>query len=291
MRGEERMKWDRIFHGEDSVDAESVDLSEVQREEVTWLWPSRIPMGRTTLLDGDPGLGKSTLTLDIAARVTRGGLFPDDSRAPLGNVVILSAEDGLGDTVRPRLEAAGADLTRVMAIKGVRRRGEGSSPPDIRDDLDAIARVLKPDTKLMVVDPLMAYLPDNVNPNRDHEIRRCLLPLTEFATRTGIAVLLVRHLKKNDHGHGALYAGGGSIGIAGAARSVLMMGPDPDNPARRVVAAVKTNLCPMPPSLAFVIEPAEDGTPTLAWEIYPLNITADQILVARRPKFKPFPVN
>lgn len=285
------MSWDRIFRGNPD-EAETVRLSDVVREQVQWLWSSRIPMGRVTLLDGDPGLGKSTLTLDIAARVTNGGLFPDGDRAPLGNVVVLSAEDGLGDTVRPRLEAAGADLSRIIAVKAIRRSSGGyESPPDIRNDIDAIARIVTEETRLLIVDPLMAYLPDNVNPNRDHEIRRCLLPLSSFAQRMNVAVLLVRHLKKNDHGHGALYAGGGSIGISGAARSVLMMGQDPDNPLRRVVAAVKTNLCAMPPSLAFVIEPADDGTPTLAWEMYPVEISADQLLVARKPKFKPFPVN
>jgi RecA-family ATPase len=280
--------WDTVFGSGQGDEAESIRLDEVQPEEIRWLWRRRVPLGTITILDGDPGLGKSTLTLDIAARVSTGSVFPDLELAPRGDVILLSAEDSLSATIRPRLEAAGADLTRITALTAVRRRDGIKSPPDIRTDIAAIEKLLTQETLLVVIDPLMAYLPDDVNANRDHEIRRCMLPLYEFAHRTGVAVILVRHLKKSDHSHGALYAGGGSIGLAGAARSVLMVGRHPEDPVRRVLATVKSNLSSTPLSLGFVIEPTVEGVPTIAWDLEPLSITADELMAVRKPRIAPY---
>jgi RecA-family ATPase len=282
------MTWGEIF-GKKEDEAEVVRLSDVVPEQVEWVWKRRIPRGTITIIDGDPGLGKSTLTLDIAARISTGSVFPDLDLAEQGNVVLLSAEDSLAATIRPRLEAAGADLGQISALTAIRRRVGYSSPPDIRSDIDQIGKLVGSETRMVVIDPLMAYLPDDVNANRDHEIRRCMLPLYEFAHKTGVAVVLVRHLKKSDHSHGALYAGGGSIGIAGAARSVLMVGRHPEDPVKRVLASVKSNLSSTPMSLEFFIEPTLDGVPTLAWGMETVSLTADDLMKARRPKRPNFP--
>jgi hypothetical protein len=247
-------------------------LSEVERERVRWLWPGRIPLGKLTVIEGDPGLGKSLLTLQIAARVTTGGPMPDGTQGDLSDpsgVVLLSAEDGLGDTIRPRLEAAGADLGLVVALEGV-REGDGLEAarfPDL-SDLDEIREAIQMrGAKLVAIDPLMAYLPANVNAYRDQDVRRELAPLSKLAEVTGAAVVVVRHLNKNA-GVPAIYRGGGAIGIGGAARSVLLIAKDPDDPAgqRRVLATQKQNLAGPSPSLAFRVVPDDSGVPMIDWE-------------------------
>ena len=227
-------------------------LSEVECERVAWLWPGRIPLGKITVLDGDPGLGKSTLALDLAARVTRGGLMPDGSPGVDGGVVILTAEDGLGDTVRPRLEAAGGDPTRVVALQTV---GTGDNERAVSlENLQALEQAIRRvGAKLVIVDPVMAFLGTQTDSHRDQDIRRCLAPLARLAETNGAAFLIIRHLNKASGGN-PIYRGGGSIGIIGAARSGLLVSKDPDEEARRVLASTKSNLSRPPESLSFELE-------------------------------------
>lgn len=243
-------------------------LSDVRAERVWWLWPGRIPLGKLCILDGDPGLGKSTLMLDIAARLTTGAPMPDGARSDLDDpagVVILTGEDGLGDTIRPRLDAAGADASRVVALMAVPENGADRLPTvcDTSAIEDAIAQV---DARLVVVDPLMAYLPGNVDAHRDQDVRRALSLLAELAERTGVAVVCIRHLRKTTGGN-PLYRGGGSIGIIGAARAGLLVAPDPDEAdgSRRILAATKHNLSAPPRSLAYRLEAGPNGVVKVAW--------------------------
>ena len=155
-------------------------LADVEPADVSWLWPGRIPFGKLTILDGDPGLGKSTLTLDLAARLTTHRPMPEESaahlQAPYG-VVLLSAEDGMSDTVRPRLDAAGADSARVHAIVSLWDPAGGERLPNLLD-LEALrAAIEQLDAALVIVDPLMAYLPPSVNAHNDQEIRSALAPV------------------------------------------------------------------------------------------------------------------
>lgn len=268
-------------------------LSTVQTEKVAWLWDGRIPFGKITLLDGDPGLGKSTLTLDIAARMTTASMFPDGWRCPRPptKVIVLSAEDGVADTIRPRLEAAGGDPSKILIVDAVWRSSGVKTPLDIENDMKHLASLIDETVSLVIIDPLMAFLPSTVNAYRDHEIRRSLLPLHDLAESTGIAAIMVRHLRKGSGGDIALYQGGGSIGITGAARSVLMVGRHPEDPMRRVLAPVKCNLARMPVSLSFEIVPDDNGVATIGWDAYPptMNgtmITADDLVAAKRAKTK-----
>ena len=268
-------------------------LADVPARPVRWLWPGRLPLGKLTVLDGDPGLGKSALTLDIAARVSAGRPMPDgappDPAGPRG-AVLLSAEDSLADTIRPRLAAAGADLARVTALTSVvdrpLRRGDSAidrwTPrlPTLAD-LAAIRRAIAAvEAALVVVDPIMAYLPRGVDSGRDAHVRSLLAHLAGLAESEDVAVLVVRHLTKSGRGN-PLYRGGGSVGIIGAARSGLLVARDPDDPtgARRVLASTKANLAGATIALTYQLTSADNGTLRVVWE-GPSEHTATSLLDA-----------
>jgi hypothetical protein len=263
-------------------------LSTVKAEPVAWLWPSRIPLGKLTILDGDPGLGKSVLTLSLAAAVTRGWAMPleprepgdePDVREPAG-VVLLNAEDGLEDTIRPRLDAAGADVERVLALDKI-PDGDGFRLPVLPQDMLYIKlAVRRMGAQLVIIDPLTAFLGADTNTHKDQDVRRALYPLAVLAQETGAAVVVVRHLNKAA-GSNPLYRGGGSIGIIGAARSGLLVAKDPDNPDRRIVASTKCNLAKLPPSLAFDLGTAANGALRVGW-IGESTHTAESLLAAPR---------
>lgn len=246
-------------------------ISSVASEEVSWLWSGYIPLGKLTVLDGDPGQGKSTLALDLAARLSSGRPMPDQSEGCIPHgVVVLSAEDGLADTIRPRLEAAGADLEQILALPECLDDEGKERPPMIPDDLPQVRRAVEQiRAKLIIIDPLMAFLSGNTNSHKDQDIRRVLHLISGLADETGAAILVVRHLNKAGGGN-PIYRGGGSIGIIGAARSGLLVGTDPDYPdsgdGKRVLASTKCNLAPSPGSLAFHIEQAPNAASHVIWD-------------------------
>ena len=246
--------------------ASAISLADVRPERLEWLSRGRLAAGKVTVLDGDPGLGKSSLLCEWAARLSRGEALPDGRADRPRGVVLLTAEDGLADTVRPRLEAAGGDLARVVAVEGVPDGTAEGRLPQIPGDLPAIERLLTAvDGALLIVDPLVAYLDPALNSHHDQDVRRALWPLKLLGERTGAAVVAVRHLTKGT-GANALYRGGGSIGIIGAARCGLLLAADPDDPTVRVLAAHKANLAQPPPSLAFRLEPVPNSDVTrLVW--------------------------
>src|SRR5205807_5387801 len=146
-------------------------LDEVQTSAARWLWRGWIPLGKLTVLDGDPGLGKSTLLLDLAARVTRGLAMPDGSTGMSGGVTLLTAEDSLGDTVRPRLEAAGADLARVRSLSAVGDADGGNRPPTIPRDIDILRRMIQENSsRLLILDPFLAYLSGGVDGCNEQDV-------------------------------------------------------------------------------------------------------------------------
>lgn len=246
-----------------------VNLADVEPEGVRWLWPGRVPLGKLTLLDGDPGLLKSTINLDLAARLSVGAAMPDGANSEVdgpAGTVLLTAEDGLADTVRPRLDAAEGDPELVAVVRHVpTAEGDLRLPhiedtPELKRALDAV------DARLLVVDPLMAFLPADANSYRDQDVRRALAPLADLAENAGVAVIAVRHLNKSS-GSNPKYRGGGSIGLIGAARSGLLVGKDPDAPeTRRVLATTKANLSEHAPSLAYRPVQAKNGAVRVEWE-------------------------
>jgi hypothetical protein len=195
----------------------------VRAERVRWLVPGRVPLGAVTLLAGDPKLGKSTLGCLYAAAASR-GKFGD---AP-ATVLVISAEDGLARVIKPRAAVAGGDLSRIGVFDVV--DADGARYPDIPEDVfELAAAIVEHQARLIIVDPLNAFLSGSIDSWKDHGIRRALAPLARLAEEHDCAVLVIVHLNKQ-RGGDPLYRIGGSIGQVGAARSILGFGRDPDDP-------------------------------------------------------------
>jgi len=220
----------------------STCVADVERQEVRWLWTNRFAFGKLGILEGQPGVGKSTLALEIAARLTRGEPMPDSAvKIAPASVLILSAEDAIADTIRPRLEASGANLSLVHVAE---------CDVTIGDVSRLRSKLIETGAKLLIIDPLDAFLPKNVNAHHNTDVRRVLMPLAKLAEELDVAVLVIRHLQKAPVGN-AVVAGQGSIGIIGAARTALLAAQDRDDPTLVTLALVKSNLGPRPSALDY----------------------------------------
>lgn len=241
-------------------------LSEYQSGRISWRSRGRLARGKITVLDGDPGLGKSTLLTDWAARISRGDALPDGEPHPERGIVLLSAEDDPSDTIRPRFEAAKGDSSKLLILNEVPMRDEEGNPLFLANgqpkmgwfgfpnDCDLLRNaIVDMDAGLLIVDPLMAYFSGDVKSNSDQDIRRALSPLALVAQETGVSVIIVRHLNKSG-GVNALYRGGGSIGIIGLSRIGLLLGRSKKEPDVRVLASVKNNIGPPAASLGFRLQ-------------------------------------
>lgn len=234
-----------------------------------WLWPGRIALDSLCVIAGDPGLGKSVLTLDIAAHASRGAPWPDGSGfAPVTSVLLMSAEDDFVNTIRPRLVAAGADLSRVIALKGIveGRENAPSRMLDISQDLDELQGSIEavPPPRLLVIDPISAYL-GAVSENANAEVRSLLRPLAGMAASTETAIVLVSHLRKAKGS--SLHRIIGSIAFAAVARSALVVQrvKDVGGQERRLVP-VKCNLEVTRTALRFRVEKHPDyPQPQIVW--------------------------
>ena len=256
-----------------------VNAADITPKPISWLWLGRIPRGKVTMISGDPGLSKSLLTIDTAARVSTGASWPDGAPCSVGSVLMLSAEDDLADTIRPRLDAAGADPSRVHFIQGVR---DPSNPQDrffsLASDIkvltDAIATI--EDCSLIVIDPISAYL-GGTDSHKNADIRGLLAPLADFAASNNVAVVVVSHLNKASK-QAAIYRTMGSLAFVAAARAAYVVARDEDEPDRRLFLPMKCNLSPDTNGLAYSVKATVSGIPFIEWEHGTVEIRADEAL-------------
>lgn len=235
-------------------------------ERVRWLWPGYIPFGKVTVLDGDPGLGKSTILIDLAARLSTGGELPNGKRHQPMGTILLMGEDGASDTIVPRLINAGADLTKIGLLDHYVNMHGDPIPIGFPSDIGKLKEdIIAAHAGLVVIDPVMSYLDSDINSNNDQQVRRALMPLAGLAEETGAAIVMLRHLNKSSSSS-ALYRGGGSIGFVGVARSGLLVARDPDAPERIVLASTKSNLGAPPPSLNYRLVGCENGAARVEWD-------------------------
>ena len=244
---------------------EIIRMSEVDTQTVEWLWEPYIPFGKVTIVQGNPGEGKTTLALRLCAACTNRKPFPAMAEHEPFNVIYQTAEDGLGDTVKPRLMEADADLDRVLVID------EGKQELSLSDE--RIERAIRQTgARLIILDPIQAYVGEKTDMNKVNEIRPIFRRLAEVAERTGCAVVLIGHLNKAAGGQSA-YRGLGSIDFRAAARSVLLIGRVKREPNVRVIIHDKSSLAPEGKPMAFSLG-AESG---FSW-IGEYDITADELL-------------
>jgi len=246
-------------------------LSTVEPEAVAWLWPGRLARGKLTILGGDPGVGKSTVALSLAATLSQGTAWPDGTQASIGRTLIIASEDGVADTIVPRLETHHADREQIFEAAQV-SDGDGERPFDLSTDIGALRDTIEANgIDLVIVDPLAAYL-GRVDSHRDADVRRTLTPLATLIAETNVALVAIAHLTKNDTVK-ALYRPGGSIAFMAMARIGLCVAAESNDPERRILSSLKNNLTLAPPSLAFRLQ---DGA--VEWESDPVDVSADEML-------------
>ena len=260
--------WEAVYGLKEPPQEETVEIirmSEVDTQTVEWLWEPYIPFGKVTIVQGNPGEGKTTFALRLAAACTNRKPFPHMAAHEPFNVIYQTAEDGLGDTIKPRLMEAEADLDRVLVIDESK---QGLSLSDER-----IERAIRQTgARLIILDPIQAYVGEKTDMNKANEIRPMFRRLAEIAERTGCAVILIGHLNKAAGGQSA-YRGLGSIDFRAAARSVLLIGRVKREPNVRVIVHDKSSLAPESKPIAFCLDP-ETG---FSW-IGEYDITADELL-------------
>ena len=248
-----------------------IRMSDVELTPVDWLWKPYLPFGKLSVLQGNPGEGKTYFAMHLAAACTNGKLLPNMERIEPFNVIYQTAEDGLGDTVKPRLIEAGADLDRVLVI-------DDSDVQLTLSDERIEKAIIENNARLVIIDPIQAYLGADVDMNRANEVRPIFMRLGQVAQRTGCAILLIGHLNKAA-GMQSLQRGLGSIDIAAAVRSVLFIGKLKHDPTMRILTHEKSSLAPPGASLAFSL--GDEGG--FRW-VGEYDITADEMLSGIEPQ-------
>ena len=248
-----------------------IRMSDVELTPVDWLWKPYLPFGKLSVLQGNPGEGKTYFAMHLAAACTNGKLLPNMERIEPFNVIYQTAEDGLGDTVKPRLIEAGADLDRVLVI-------DDSDVQLTLSDERIEKAIIENNARLVIIDPIQAYLGADVDMNRANEVRPIFMRLGQVAQRTGCAILLIGHLNKAA-GMQSLQRGLGSIDIAAAVRSVMFIGKLKHDPTMRILTHEKSSLAPPGASLAFSL--GDEGG--FRW-VGEYDITADEMLSGIEPQ-------
>lgn len=249
-----------------SADGDIVCMKDIQAQDTEWLWFPYIPLGKVTLLEGDPGVGKSWISLAFCTAVSLGRGLPGKESIQPASTLIFTAEDGLADTIKPRLNSFGADASRIFAFEGPLALNAAG--------LERIeSAVMESRPVLVLIDPLVAYMGAAVDLHRANETRVVMAGLGRLAERRKCAIVCVRHLSKSGKDR-AIYRGLGSIDLSAACRSVLLAGSNPDEPSRRALIHIKSNLAPIGQSIGYEIQDGE-----FRWT-GASDLTADRVLEA-----------
>lgn len=273
-----------IFGPWSSTRLKTVRLSDVEARPIHWLWKEKIARGKLTMISGDPGLGKSQITLALAAAVSKGARWPvGGGYAPQGSTILLANEDGIADTIRPRLDAAGADCSRIHALEMVQETSEDGELVNrsfrLAKDVDQLAALIDRlgDVAMVAIDPISEYL-GGTDSHKNSDVRALLSPLTNMAEQHDVAVVAVTHLNKGSGS--AIYRSIGSIAFTAAARTVWAVMKDKNDPARRLMLPVKNNLGNDQDGMAYRAETAANGSPVVMWEPDPVVIDINEALSA-----------
>jgi archaellum biogenesis ATPase FlaH len=246
-----------------------VDLNTIDAKEVEWLWEPFIPFSMITIMEGDPGVGKSFLAMQLAAQISIGGELPEGQKLDRGRVLYLSAEDDAAYTIRPRIDAMGGDPTRI--------RVQGDFLSLDEKGLNALMReVRRKPPDLLILDPLFAYVPSGQDMYKPNVIRQLLSFLKDIAETGETAVLIVRHLTKAKHDK-AIYRGGGSMDVIGAARSAFLVCEHPNDSSTKLVVHIKHNIAKRGQTQSYEIYADDGGMATLNW-LGPSDITIDDLI-------------
>ena len=250
-----------------NVELKLIHMEDVVSKEVEWLWYPYIPYGKITIIEGDPGEGKTTLVLKLAAALSRGLPLPcdDDKEYEPIHIIYQTAEDGIEDTIKPRLEKAGADCSMIRVID------EADKELSMTDDRLELA-IIETGARLIILDPIQAYIGATVDMHRANEIRPVLKHLGIIAEKHNCAIILIGHMNKAS-GSKSTYRGLGSIDIQATARSVLLVARLRDKPNIRIMAHDKSSLAPIGDAIGF--EMTEDNGMVC---IGPYDITIDELL-------------
>jgi putative DNA primase/helicase len=260
-------------------------FSDVQEKPISWLWKGRIARGKVSMIAGNPGLGKSQITANMAAIVTTGSIWPDGVKCDQGNVIFLSAEDDPADTIKPRLMATGANLDRVYVIDAVKKHHaaqENLTQFNLGTDLNYLDEYLSSlkETVLIVIDPISAYL-GQIDSHRTSDVRALLTPLTKLAEKYNVAMICISHLNKGGSTE-ALLRVTGSLGFVAAARAAYIVARDKEDTNKRLFLPMKNNLGNDLHGLAFKIEAFSIGneieTSRIAWLQETVTTKADDAI-------------
>lgn len=258
-------------------------MSEIRPRGISWLWPGRLALGKLSLIVGDPGQSKSTLIAAIAAHVSTGRAWPDGSPCPQGSVLMASAEDDPEDTIRPRLDAAGADPTRIHLLEHViavdgRREHFGLHHVD---ELDALLTSLG-DVVMVSIDPISAYTGE-ADSHKNADVRGLLAPLSAIAAKHRVALLAVSHLNKGTSA-AAIYRTSGSLGFVAASRACLLVATPEDQPDLRYLLTIKNNLAKKDGGVSYRVCASEGEVPYVEWVPGSIDVSADEALAISSPE-------
>src|SRR4029077_6733394 len=266
-----------------STDFELVCLNSVEPVPIDWLWQDRLPRGHLTLFASDPGMGKSQITIDLAARLSKGVHWPLGPTPKTQSTIFLCSEDSVADTIRPRAEAAGADLDKLHVLKSAIVKDGKKKSFNLGEDLDVLGGAVKSvgDVGLVCMDAITSYM-GKIDSHRNTDVRSVLEPISGFAETHRVSVLGVTHIPKSSHGS-ALKAFLGSVAFIAACRCALLATDEPETD-RRLFLSVKNSFGPLARGIGYRIMAKEISnmiqTSHIAWSDEPVDLSADQALAA-----------